>query len=216
MYFILYQITNKITRAFYIGVHKTSNLNDGYMGSGKLIRRAIKKYGKDNFTKQIIEHFNSEEEMLKRESEIVTKQFIKQNNVYNLMPGGGYGDKEKNGLTFEGHNHSETSKQKIREKSINRKHSIETRIKISINNFSKKDPDRHREIVKRAGSKNKTEEHRKKISESIKRITLDKNYISHNKGLIRDKVKCPTCGKEGAKNVMIRWHFDNCKNKSLL
>jgi group I intron endonuclease len=211
MYFILYRITNKITGTFYIGVHKTLNLEDGYMGSGKLIRRAVKKYGKDNFIKEILESFESEEEMLKRESQIVTYEFLKENKVYNLMPGGGYGDKEKNGLTFKDHKHSEESKIKIREKSINRKHSVETKIKISVNNFSKRDPERHREIVKKAGSKLKSEDHKNKIRESIKKLIQSDSYVSHNKGLKRSKVICNVCGKEGSKNVMIRWHFDNCK-----
>ena len=32
-----------------------------------------------------------------------------------------------------------------------------------------------------------------------------------NQGKVREKVKCPHCMKEGARNVMLRWHFENCK-----
>ena len=53
MYHYLYKITNKINNKIYIGIHSTDNLEDGYMGSGKAILRAINKYGKDKFTKDL-------------------------------------------------------------------------------------------------------------------------------------------------------------------
>ena len=43
MYYI-YLIVNKVNGKTYIGQHKYKKLNDSYMGSGKLIRRAQKKY----------------------------------------------------------------------------------------------------------------------------------------------------------------------------
>lgn len=84
VYYTVYKITNKINNKFYIGKHKTQNLNDGYMGSGKLIKAAILKYGIENFTKEILFVFDNEQEMNVTEEQLVT---IAENS-YNLCPGG--------------------------------------------------------------------------------------------------------------------------------
>ena len=85
MYYIIYKITNNINGKFYIGKHKTSNLDDGYFGSGKMLKRAISKYGVENFTKDIIEIYNSEDKMnLAEKILVVTDQEVS----YNLCLGG--------------------------------------------------------------------------------------------------------------------------------
>lgn len=87
-YYYLYQITNIVNAKIYVGVHTTQNLNDGYMGSGKVIRRAIKKYGADNFRKDILEFFKDAKTMYAKEKEIVTSEFLLREDVYNLRRGG--------------------------------------------------------------------------------------------------------------------------------
>lgn len=87
----LYQITNLINNKIYVGVHKTNNIDDGYMGSGKVIVSAIKKYGIENFRKDILEFFDTYDLVLQKETEIVTEEFLQRPDVYNLRKGGSGG-----------------------------------------------------------------------------------------------------------------------------
>jgi hypothetical protein len=88
MFYTIYKITNKLNGKIYIGKHQTRDLNDGYMGSGKLITCAIQKYGHENFEKKILFIFETEKEMNAKEAELVTEQFVKEDANYNLCTGG--------------------------------------------------------------------------------------------------------------------------------
>lgn len=126
-YFYLYSITNKTTGKIYVGVHKTSNLDDGYMGSGVAIKNAIKKYGIDNFYKHIIKFFESEKAMYDAEAEIVTEEFVKSEKTYNTKLGGIGG--------FPKH-----STAGVKNGFYGKSHSRETRLKISIKSSRKRGP----------------------------------------------------------------------------
>lgn len=95
MFYTIYKTTNLINGKFYIGKHKTKNLNDGYLGSGKLLKRAIKKYGIDNFHKEILHICKDEDHMNLLESILVVTD---DETNYNLCEGGkggwGYVNKE--------------------------------------------------------------------------------------------------------------------------
>jgi len=87
-YIYFYRTENLINGNFYYGVHKTSILEDGYLGSGKRILYAIKKYGNENFKKEILLFFDTYDEALNYESEIVTEKLIMDPSCYNLALGG--------------------------------------------------------------------------------------------------------------------------------
>ena len=87
-YHYIYRTTNNITGRYYIGLHTTTNLEDGYLGSGKRLRYSINKYGKENHTLEILEFLNSREELKRRENEIVTLDEIAKKECMNLVVGG--------------------------------------------------------------------------------------------------------------------------------
>jgi len=84
----IYKTTNLLNSKFYIGMHSTNNLKDGYLGSGKSLRYAIRKYGIENFVLEIIEWCENRESLINQEKKIITEQFLNDPNCYNLKPGG--------------------------------------------------------------------------------------------------------------------------------
>lgn len=87
-HFLVYKTTNLVNGKIYIGKHETDNLDDGYLGSGILIQRAIEKYGEENFQREILFECSTREEMNAKEAELVNEEFLKRDDVYNLKQGG--------------------------------------------------------------------------------------------------------------------------------
>lgn len=88
MYHYIYKTTNKINGKYYYGRHSTKNLHDGYLGSGKYLQNAIKKYGKENFFKEILEFTSSSEELWCLEERYITEDMLQDSNCYNQSYGG--------------------------------------------------------------------------------------------------------------------------------
>lgn len=84
----LYKTTCLITGRYYIGMHSTANLEDGYMGSGKRLRYSLRKYGKENHIKEILEFFDSRELLVEAERNVITSDMLTDIMCMNLMSGG--------------------------------------------------------------------------------------------------------------------------------
>lgn len=87
-YHFIYKTTNLLSGRYYIGMHSTDNLDDGYLGSGKRLGRAIKKHGRENFIREILEFCSSREELISKEKDIVNLNEISKEKCMNLMVGG--------------------------------------------------------------------------------------------------------------------------------
>jgi len=88
MLYIIYKITNKLNGKIYVGAHVTQDMNDSYMGSGHALNRAKKKYGIENFSKEILHVFDNEKDMWEKERSIVNEDFCQRKDTYNLRTGG--------------------------------------------------------------------------------------------------------------------------------
>lgn len=87
---IIYEIKNKINGKLYIGQHSSNELGS-YWGSGKLIKRAIEKYGIENFKRTILEKCSNKNELNEREKYWINEK-DSINTGYNLTEGGTGGD----------------------------------------------------------------------------------------------------------------------------
>jgi len=84
----IYKTTCKVSGRYYIGMHSTSNIDDGYIGSGDRLRHSIRKHGKNNHVKEILEFLSSRELLVERERDIVNLQLTQDKNCMNLKEGG--------------------------------------------------------------------------------------------------------------------------------
>ena len=97
-YHYIYKIKNLINEKYYIGMHSTDNIDDDYFGSGYKIRRSIKKYGKNNHIKEIIEFLPNRDSLKCRERELVSETVLKDILCMNLVIGGGGGFISESGV----------------------------------------------------------------------------------------------------------------------
>jgi hypothetical protein len=87
-YHFIYKTTNLLTEKYYIGMHSTDNLDDGYIGSGRRLKYSVNKYGKENHAREIIEFLENRSELIKREKQIITLDEIAKEECMNLNIGG--------------------------------------------------------------------------------------------------------------------------------
>jgi hypothetical protein len=94
-YHYIYKTVNLINSNFYIGMHSTNNIKDGYMGSGNKIKSSIRHYGKNNHKFEILEFLDSRDLLMAREKEIVNRELLSDPFCLNIMEGGyGFLDEE--------------------------------------------------------------------------------------------------------------------------
>jgi len=121
---IIYKTTNLLNGKIYIG--QTRKNNENYYGSGKLISKAIKKYGKDNFLKEILCRCNSLEELNKMEVYWISYYNSTNNDIgYNIEKGGAsdhFVKNRKNNKYIFTQKHKENISKGSKNKIITKKH----------------------------------------------------------------------------------------------
>ena len=182
MYYI-YRITNKINGKTYIGQHKYKKLNDSYMGSGIHLKSAQKKYGMENFTKEIlysrIQYKETADDM---ERFAIAKERAVGKAEYNIADGG-YGG------GFKGRKHSDETKRKISYASKGKPKSEEAKRKMSETNKGKHLSNETRRKISEGNKgennamygKHHTEEAKRKMSEA------QQKYFETHEGTFKGK-----------------------------
>ncbi len=87
----IYKTTCVITGRYYIGMHSTDDMGDGYVGSGKQLWNSIRKHGRESHQCEVIEMYESREAARLREQELVDDDLLKDEMCMNICRGGGYG-----------------------------------------------------------------------------------------------------------------------------
>lgn len=181
---------------YYIGIHSTDDLNDGYFGSGKRLWQSIKRHGKDRHKMAILEFAPSRADVKKRELELVSPETIKDPLCMNLAQGGGAGPA---------------------------KHSEATKNKMSVVRRGVPKSEDHKKAISAAhtgkvGHKLSAEA-RAKVSAALRlrEVSADtrKKMSETQKGRPRSLLVCPYCGKSGGNSNMRRYHFENCQRADL-
>jgi len=122
---IVYKTTNLTNGKVYIGVHATNKIDDGYLGSGCIFQKALNKYGRDNFSREILFDFDTPEEAYLKEKELVNIDFINKDCNYNCKVGGEQGayseDSKTNRMTLGDDHYRRVSMSRIGEENFHQR-----------------------------------------------------------------------------------------------
>ena len=151
----IYETTNLINGKKYIGKHISNKFDNNYYGYGIGLKRALNKYGKENFKIKILEEVEDLALLSKSETDYIIKiNAVKDNNYYNNSYGGeDEGWSGINKMYKEKPDLWRRNREKSSKSQTGQKRTLETKTKISNS------------LKGRIFS----EEHRKNISESAKK-----------------------------------------------
>lgn len=195
MYYYLYKITNLINNNYYYGRRKSKVLpiKDRYFGSGVSLNLAIKKYGKENFKKEIICTYRTFDSLVEAEHKLITLEVVKDPYCYNQSLGG------PGGVMV-----SDEIKQKVSK---------------SLKTAWKNNPERKTDLSQlNKDSKfnlwwsGKARSEEDKLAKSI----AAKESVRSGKHSSKQVATCPYCNYTTGIGNAKRWHFDNCKQKESL
>lgn len=189
----VYKVTNKINGRYYIGVRTCRDpYNDpNYLGSGTVIKQAVAKYGKESFEKTILHVFDTFEEAVSKEVELID---LSDPKIYNVNKGGFswyYVNTNLPSSAVGRGNGGANKGMKYRPKTP------EERKKISIALRGKPRP---------GARKPKSEHHKQRIREA--RLASERAAAA-----AALRLECPHCGKKADSGNYKRWHGNNCRNR---
>lgn len=185
--YYIYMTTNLINNKRYIGKH-FGELNDSYLGSGKLIKKAIEKYGKENFKKEILCIVaNNEEANLKEKEYIKFYDAVNNDLFYNLHEGGdGGNNNQKISESVSGINHPMYGKH----------HSVETKEKLRQSSLAYWTEDKRKERSKKYTGAGNPMYGKKKSKESEQKRIQNTDFSAYRTEDYRKKMSLATSGEK--------------------
>jgi hypothetical protein len=232
---IVYKTTNLINGKMYIGVDSKNDKT--YLGSGKILKKSISKYGIENFRKEIIMEFKTDKEAYEYEKIYISEMnAVSSEEYYNIQEGGKGGwshiDARGNLNPMFGKSTRDSMIEKYGEEEGNylyEKSRIKAGIKISESLKGKNKSEEHKNSLSKAKkdfwsnlSEEEKIERRKKMSIDMKSANIIrseeyKNKMSESIKSKKDQIHrrdiCQYCNKEMNIANLIRWHGDKCKMK---
>lgn len=193
-FYYIYKTVNLLDGKFYIGKHESHKENDSYLGSGILLNRAIKKHGIENFKKIILEYCENSKILCEREKFWIESENSYFPNGYNISEGGHGGDIYTNHPEREEICRRQSESQKIRfeengiwrERFIGsrkgKKHSEESKIKMSKSKKGIQFSDDHRKNISEAAKK-KWEEIGPYNARSVEAYDSNNNFLKSFKSI---------------------------------
>ena len=172
----IYKITCTINGKYYIGMHSTFNLEDGYMGSGKRIKRSIEKHGLENHVKEILEFLKDRSSLKEREKELVNENLLKDSHCLNLQLGGVGGFSSKEHQLKATINGSKKASRILKKKWKDKEWSTNLRNKISETWKDSK----YDELKNKFKNAFKDKNHTRKTKNKIKKSMIGKQSGSNN------------------------------------
>ena len=232
LYSFVYMTTNNINGKIYIGVHTTNNIYDSYLGGGTYINKAIKKYGRKNFTREILKFTLTKKQALQIEKYIVNNIFIADSRNYNIKVGGQAGvvltDESRKKM-------SESSKKRMllfsKESLSNimsniakkdhwtkeKKECWQNKLSVALKN-SERSKIANSNIYNNLSTEKKIQRN-KLISERKKEFYKNMQHEDKVNSLksateaSKRKIQCEYCGKISNTGNYARWHGKNCRKK---
>lgn len=220
MYGYIYITTNLINGKKYIGKHKSKYFNPNYKGSGKYLRRAINKYGWDNFKVELVKECYSKDELDNSERIFILESGAQFSNMYyNIAPGGlgGFGSGENspryNKIPYNrGKSMSDEQKLKISKSETGKVLSKETKDKISKSVSGSNNPfygKHHTEETK----SHLSQVHTGKVVSQYVKDKISKSMKGKKFPNRKYRLVCKSCGLEFLGNCPTSKLCNNCKRR---
>lgn len=89
----IYETTNLINGTKYIGLSSKKEFDESYLGSGLILIKAVKKYGRENFEVKPLEYHDSKEKLIEAERRVIKERKANiSDKYYNICEGGQWGN----------------------------------------------------------------------------------------------------------------------------